>query len=352
MTLDVSDPQEAVGEVARVLARCRRLVDPALREAVGRLHPWPGRMAAFTFGWVEADGAPREAEGGKALRPAFAMLCAESVGSPPEVAVSGAVAVELVHAFSLVHDDIMDGDEQRRHRATAWKQYGVGPAVLAGDGLLALAMFTLAQTAERYSALAVQRLAEALVELVHGQAEDVAFETRPWSGPHAVTVEEYRAMAVGKTGSLLGCAAAVGTLLGGGPPALADAMARMGRHLGLAFQAVDDLLGIWGDPSVTGKPVFNDLRQAKKTLPAVAALASGTPAGRRLAVLLAGPLDDEDSLVQAAELISEAGGRSFAEAEADLNVSQALRILDTADLDATAAHELAVLSRFLVDRTR
>src|SRR5262245_53165629 len=102
---------------------------------------------------------------------------------------------------------------------------------------------------------------------VHGQSQDVAFETRPWRGPQAVTVEEYCSMATRKTGALLGCAAAVGVLLGGGSPALATAMRQMGRHLGLAFQAIDDLLGIWGDPEVTGKPVWNDLQQGKKTLP-------------------------------------------------------------------------------------
>lgn len=339
--------------VAEILAKCRKSADPALRAAIGSLHPWPGRMAAFTFGWAGSDGAPVEGSrtgGGKGLRPAFALLCAEGVGAPAEVAVPGAVAVELVHAFSLVHDDIMDGDERRRHRETTWKAYGVGPAVLAGDALLALAVATLSQVPGDRGAAAISRLSRALLELVHGQSEDVAFETRPWLGPEAVTVAEYLAMASGKTGSLLGCAAAIGTLLGGGPATLADAMEQMGGELGAAFQAVDDLLGIWGDPAVTGKPVLSDLRQGKKTLPVIAALEAGTQPARRLAELLdAGPLDEAGCL-RARELISDAGGRAFAAEQAALHLDGALKIIETAGLTAAAAGDLMMLARFLVNR--
>jgi geranylgeranyl diphosphate synthase type I len=349
--LDFSRSQNAGNSVAEILARCRELVEPALREAVAHLHPWPGLMATFTFGWSEADGTPRDDQSGKGLRPAIALLCAQAVGAPAAAGVPGAAAVELVHAFSLVHDDIMDGDERRRHRETAWKAYGVGPAVLAGDALLALAMSTLARTASTNATATLAPLSNALIELVHGQAEDVAFENRPWIGPRAVTVAEYQDMAARKTGALLGCAASIGALLGGAAPALADAMARMGRHLGIAFQAIDDLLGIWGDPEITGKPVFNDLRQGKKTLPIVAALERDTEPGRRLAELLANRPADVRTLRRAADLINAAGGRSFTRAQAERHLDNALGIIDSAGLDDRAAGELTELSRFLVERT-
>jgi geranylgeranyl diphosphate synthase, type I len=322
------------------------MVEPAIREAIGRLHPWPGQMAAFSFGWVEPDGAPRQVQGGKGLRPALVLLCAEGVGSPAELAVPGAVAVELVHAFSLVHDDIMDGDELRRHRETVWKAYGIGPAVLGGDALLALAVDTLARAGGLQAGLAMLRLSAALVELVHGQAEDARFETRAWYGPDAVTVEQYCAMAVGKTGSLLGAAAAVGALLGGGSPDVADRMALLGRHLGLAFQAVDDLLGIWGDPEVTGKPIFSDLRRGKKTLPIVAAL-SRAP---ELSDLLSVEEVDEVTLRRSAELIEAAGGRAFAEELAAAELGRALDIINSSELSGAAAANLVELSLFLVHR--
>jgi geranylgeranyl diphosphate synthase, type I len=351
MTLDVTDPPHATDEIDAILTRCRQMVGPALRQAIDQLHPWPGHMAAFTLGWCETDGTPRKAHAGKGLRPAIAMLCGRAAGASPEAAVSGAVAVELVHAFSLVHDDIMDGDERRRHRQTVWKAYGIGPAVLTGDALLALAFDTLTQSETGRVGEAMGQVSSTLIELVHGQAEDLMFEERPWSGPEAVTVEEYHAMAARKTGALYGCAAAVGALLGGGSSGLADTMADMGRHLGLAFQAVDDLLGVWGDPEVTGKPIFNDLRQRKKTLPVVAALSASTGAASRLLEILESGPADEPALRRSAALIEEIGGGTITREHAEHHLGQALRIIRSADLEPAAAEELAALSRFVVNRS-
>lgn len=211
-----------------VLTRCRRLVQPALQEAVGRLHPWVSEMAAYSFGWCEVGGALAVASGGKGVRQALAVLGAEAAGAPGRAGVPAAVAVELVHVFSLLHDDIMDGDPARRGRPTVWKAYGTGPAVLAGDALFALAVETLAGAGSD----AVRLLSAALSDLVRGQADDLLFATRPWTGPERVRPGEYRAMAEHKTGALLGCAAALGALLGGAPPATVAALDRAGRHLG------------------------------------------------------------------------------------------------------------------------
>lgn len=337
----------SLDHVAGILMESRQWMDPVVRAAMGRLHPGPGLVSAFAFGWVEADGSPRSDGGGKGVRPALAGLAARLVGSPAHAAAPGAVAVELVHAFSLMHDDIMDGDELRRHQETAWKAYGIGAAVLAGDALLALALDTLAQVPGGSSALRI--LTGTLVELVNGQAADTAFEARPWSGPNAVTVDEYCAMAVGKTGSLLGCAAAVGSLLGGGSQSQATVMSRFGRHLGLAFQAIDDVLGIWGDPTVTGKPVFNDLRQGKKTVPVLAALAAGAPGLTEL--LLARPFD-EAALRQAADLIDRAGGKSRTLELAAAELDSALCLLDEFDSYPEAVRDLTALARYVVDRNR
>lgn len=346
------------------LARCRDLVLPALRETVGRLHPWVGEMAAFTFGWCDEKGVPRgpggrggPGGGGKALRPALAVLTAEVVGGEAQTAVAAAVAVELVHAFSLVHDDIMDGDERRRHQATAWKAFGTGPALLAGDALLALALDALANVAGQLPPTirlaAMDLLSAALVELVNGQAADIAFERRPWTGPGAVTVEEYTLMATRKTGALLGCASALGALLAGASVEVVTAMSRMGRDLGAAFQAVDDLLGIWGDPTVTGKPVFNDLRRRKKTLPVISALETDTVLAGQLADLLLMPVNTPDVewlLRRTAALVGEAGGRACTVALARQHLDRAVRAIEGSAVDQTAAAELVRLSGFVVDR--
>jgi len=310
------------------------------------------QIAAFSFGWSDVDGSP-VAGSGKGVRQALAVLSAEAAGASTGAAVDGAVAVELVHAFSLVHDDIIDGDERRRHRASVWKAYGIGPAILAGDALFALAVQTLANATSEHAPPAMRQLTVALTRLVNGQAEDISFETRPWTGPAAVTVDEYRAMAEHKTGALFTCASAIGAVLAGAPPHVVHALSAAGHHLGLAFQAVDDLLGIWGDPATTGKPVFNDLQQRKKTLPVIAAIGSGTPAGRHIAEILASPGRlDEQHLPPLVELIEQAGGRSFVHRESQEHLDRALQILDDTPLIRPAAEELAVLAAFLVQRTR
>lgn len=323
--------------------RCRRLFEPAMREAVSALHPWGARMAAFALGWSDADGRPHNGDGGKGVRPTIAMLSAEAVGGTAESALPAAVAVELVHAFSLAHDDIIDHDERRRHREALWKAYGVGPALLTGDALLALAVGRLAARPE-----AMTYLSAALLELVHGQSADMAFENRPWHGPHEVTIAEYTEMAAGKTGGLLGAAAAAGVALGGAPE-LGDRMWEAGRDLGVAFQIADDMLGIWGDPHVTGKPVHNDLRREKKTLPVLAALAGDGPAARELAAVLSSGVAGEESARQAARLVEEAGGRAAARAMADRHLASALEVLDECLPDAA---DLRTLCTGLVNRTR
>ncbi|MET9922712.1 polyprenyl synthetase family protein [Streptomyces sp. NPDC059605] len=335
-----------------VLARCRDLVRPELVRAVRHLHPWHAEMAAFSLGWNATDGTPVPGSQGKGLRQALALLGAEAAGAPAREGVVGAVAVELIHVFSLIHDDIMDGDETRRQRATAWKAYGTGPAVLAGDALFAAAVQTLAEAPGPHGAAAVRLLAGTLTDLVRGQADDLLFESRPWTGPEAVRPHEYRWMAEHKTGALLGCAAGLGAVLVGAPATTVEALTRAGRHLGVAFQAVDDLLGTWGDPEVTGKPVHNDLRRLKKTYPVLAALATDHPAARRLAALLGTgiPLDDTTAR-RAAELVEEAGGRHAALTEAQQQLEQARRSLESAPLAPVALGEILGLLPFVVDRT-
>lgn len=193
---------------------------------------------------------------------------------------------------------------------------------------------------------AVRLLAGALGDLVRGQADDLLFAARPWSGPERVRPDAYRAMAEGKTGALLGCAAALGAVLAGASPVAAAALDRAGRHLGVAFQVVDDVLGIWGDPSVTGKPVHGDLRERKKTFPVLAALDSPAPAARRLALLL----ERDGDPGEAAALAEAAGGRAAALAEADRQVAAAESALADAPLAPGAVRDLRSLIGFAVRR--
>jgi geranylgeranyl diphosphate synthase type I len=285
------------------------------------------------------------AGGGKAVRPALALLSAEAAGAPAEVGLPGAVAVELVHNFSLLHDDLMDGDIERRHRRTVWAIWGAPAAILTGDAMQALAQEVLLEADSPHAAAAARLLAATTRELIRGQVEDLSFEQRT-----DVTLAECLDMAGGKTGSLLSASAAIGAVLAGAPQDTVGALRVFGAQVGLAFQLVDDVLGIWGDPAVTGKPVFSDLRSRKKSLPVSYALAAD-PGGELAGWLDGGDADpDEAGLRRVADLIAAAGGREWALAEARRRMALAEGALDTVDIPEVPRTELVALGRFLVDR--
>ncbi len=321
-------------------------VTPALRVAVDTLPASMRRIAGYHFGWWDEHGHPASADGGKAIRPTLVLVTAKATGGIPATAVPAAVAVELVHNFSLLHDDVMDGDVTRRHRPTAWTVFGSNAAILVGDALLTLAFDVLASSGHSAADAGMRMLSAAVLDLVHGQSADLAFEQRAH-----VDLSECVSMNQAKTAALLGCTCAVGALFGGGNPEQIELLRSFGEHLGLAFQHVDDLLGIWGDPILTGKPVYSDLRNRKKSLPVVAALTSGAPAGRELAALYHRdqPLSDAE-LVHAAELIDMAGGRAWSQAQADDLLAGALRQLRLAGPTAQAAAELSALARLATHR--
>jgi geranylgeranyl diphosphate synthase type I len=331
------------------LHRSRLLVDGMLREAVGRMDPASRAAASYHLGWTGPDGRPATGGGGKALRPALALLSTQAAGAPLEVGLPGAVAVELVHNFSLLHDDVMDGDTQRRHRPTVWAVWGAPTAILTGDAMLAAAQETLLAGGSVLAPRAALLLLRATRELIRGQHEDLAFERR-----RDVTVAECLRMAEGKTGALFAASACIGAVLADGPAEVVSALRAYGEHVGLAFQLVDDLLGIWGDLSATGKPVLADLRARKRSLPVSYALAQPGPAGAELAAWFAGDrtagADTEPALRRAADLVEAAGGRTWALSMARERVRLAEAALSAVPLPAQVQAELVSLARFVVSR--
>ncbi|WP_443072448.1 family 2 encapsulin nanocompartment cargo protein polyprenyl transferase [Streptomyces sp. RPT161] len=333
-------------EAAEILSRTRLTVDPALRTAVESLPESMRRVAGYHFGWLNADGSPAYADAGKAIRPALVLAAAHALGGPPGPTASAAAAVELVHNFTLLHDDVIDRDPTRRHRPSAWAVFGTEDAILAGDALQALALRLLAEDTHPAAGRAATRLTECVIELCDGQHADCEFERRT-----DVSLDECLAMAEAKTGALLGCACALGALYAGADDATADALDAFGRQVGLAFQLIDDLIGIWGDAEVTGKPVGADLAARKKSLPVVAALRSGSLAGAELARIYA--RDDAlstDDLCRAAEAIERAGGRDWAQAQACDRMAGAIDHLSGVVPDGVAAGDLLALAELVTRR--
>ncbi|NKY84830.1 polyprenyl synthetase family protein [Nocardia veterana] len=322
-------------------------VRSALFDAVGRLDDAIRPVVAYHLGFCDEHGRPVAAASGKSVRSRLTMLAARAAAGDDLCAIPGAVAVELVHNFSLVHDDLMDRDATRRHRPTVWAVWGDAVAVLAGDAMLALAHEVLLDSGSPHAVAAARLVGKATQDLIRGQAADVDFEHR-----NDVTLAECIHMAMGKTAALLAASAAVGGVLADAPPATVAALQSYGDNIGLAFQLVDDLLGIWGDPAVTGKPVFSDLRSRKKSLPVTWSLESGRPAGRALAQWLAQSGEPgENDLKAAADMVETAGGRRWARAEARRRVRAAQRALDTVPIAPDCRRELVALADFIVERS-
>ncbi len=333
------------------LAAARELLDAPMREAVRRLEPSVRNVAAYHFGWVDADGSDGDAHRGKAVRGTLALLSAEAAGAPASDGIPGALAVEFVHNFSLLHDDVMDGDTERRHRSTAWTVFGSSAAILAGDALLALAFETLLDVEPVRAQHAQRSLAVATQHLIVGQVGDLEFERRL-----DVTLDECLEMAAGKTASLLACSASIGAHLAGASPDVVHALEVFGYELGLAFQLVDDLLGIWGASASTGKPVGADLRARKNSLPVVAAMNSGTAAGEELRSLYGSgalnPDADDDEVARATALVDEAGGRAWAVDESQRRLERACEALNGAPLDTRTTQLLIQIAQYVTARDR
>jgi len=267
----------------------------------------------YHLGWADESLSPIAAPVGKRLRPLICLLTTEASGGDSDTALPAAVALELLHNFTLIHDDIEDGDALRHHRPTLWKLWGEPQAINAGDGMHVLSNLALLDLAdrgvppERVIALA-RRLAQTSLVITEGQHLDLSFERRG-----DVTPAEYLDMIGRKSAALLGCAAVMGAEIAAASADVCAALDRFGVELGMGFQIRDDILGIWGHAETTGKPA-GDLRRRKKTLPSLYA-GSRSPAEERavLSRLFAGPEPDDGAVEAAVALLERHGARHHCE---------------------------------------
>jgi geranylgeranyl diphosphate synthase type I len=308
--------------------------DPRLTMFYGMLH--------YHLGWVDADFKPTQFDSGKRIRPVLTLLCCEASSGDWHTALPAAAAIELLHNFSLIHDDIEDSDPVRRGRATLWRVWGVAQAINAGDALYTIAHMALNGLADgglpvdRVLA-ARQRFDRACLVLTQGQHFDLAFESRT-----IVAEAEYLHMVYGKTAALIEAACGLGALVNGSD--LVSHFEDFGRELGLAFQIQDDLLGIWGDPAVTGKPAGNDLRNHKKSLP----VAYGLDRSEDLRRLYA---QSEVNVAAVMAELDRVGAREYSEQLAAQHHRQALSALDATGRKNTALEALRELAQQLSART-
>ncbi len=335
----------AAGTPRALLANLAPLED-ALRSALGDGPPELLGVSRYVMGWEDADGNPLET-GGKRIRPALALYAAMLFGAPAEVAMPGAVAVELIHNFSLVHDEVQDHDAERHHRPTVWALHGEGQAINAGDFLItrAIQALTVGDGPPDRKLAALEILNAAMARMIAGQWADIAFEGRP-----DVTPAEYLEMVRGKTGALLGAPLAIGATLAGAPPEQAAALGEWGEAVGLAFQVQDDYLGIWGDPNVTGKSNTGDIARRKKTLPIVHGLTSSAANTVRYAYAL--PELSESDIQRVVGALELAGSDRVTRDEAQRLANAADSLLDSFELPDADRQELRAIGAYLIDRDR
>lgn len=263
-------------------AEMRALLAPPDAAAAGHYE-----IMQYHLGWLDPALRPAQAPTGKRIRPVLCLLACAAAGGDPRLAAPAAAGLELLHNFSLLHDDIEDNSATRRHRPTAWTLFGMPIACNAGDGMFSLAHLAFLRLAghgipaERIVA-ALQRFDETCLALTEGQFLDMAFEKQL-----DVTPADYFRMIAGKTGALLAAAPEIGALIAGAASETAAAYRHYGAALGRAFQLQDDILGIWGDEAETGKSAASDILSKKKSLPVLYALGHPT-VGPRLARRYAG----------------------------------------------------------------
>ena len=319
-------------------------------------------LLRYHLGWVDRYGAPAGSASsqGKALRPTLCMFACEALNSASRAsgkdcgqtrAMPAAAALELIHNFSLLHDDIQDQDLERRHQSTAWSLWGIPKALVAGDAMQSsgdLAMLRVAQegvspeVSLRVSAI----LTGSYLEMIEGQCLDLEFEGRT-----DITTSEYLHMIACKTGALIRCGLETGALLAEGDEATVRAFAQFGEGLGRAFQIRDDYLGIWGDEATLGKATGNDIRRRKKSYPVVFALErAGGAALDELQRIYSQSELEEDDVQRVLAILDEVGARENSQALTESAANRALEALAPVPLPGWARAEAEELVDFLARR--
>lgn len=324
----------------------RSAVFPVMRHQVSTLEPSLARICGYHLGFLDEHGDPASGGYGKLTRASLMMAVAEGVGLRPEDVRSQAAAVELLHNATLVHDDIADADDLRRGRRAAWKVFGTGQAIHAGNALQILGLRMVVDDSGPGHREIASTFTEA-IGLVHaGQARELTI--RPGSD---AGIAAYEQMVKEKASALLECSLATPAMRAERPENVLAALRDSGRHLGIALQIFNDVEDIWGDPAVTGKPIRGDIRRRNPTFPVLVAMATDNPAANRLSRAWHAENTTDAHLQAMADLIDEAGGRHTAERLSRHHLDSAVEHLGRAGLSPIATTELTTLFDRIVNRT-
>jgi len=337
-------------ELPGMFTEFRADIGSALRAALDREGP-VYNLLRYYMGWVDPEGNATTGTEGKYLRPTLCLFSCEAVGGVRGMAMPAAAAMELIHNFSLIHDDIQDADETRHHRKTLWAVWGIPKALVAGNVLRIVADSTLddLQSAGVPTGRAlpvIEQLTQAYLEMIEGQYLDISFE-----GQSEVGLKQYLDMIARKTGALIRCSFTMGALIGSHDIGDANAFRESGRALGFLFQVRDDILGIWGDEESTGKPVGADIRRKKNAFPAVYAMSKAQGEDKRHLLGIYGKDELSDADVEDVLHIMDAlKVREHAHALAVEEAEVAMDALAAVEMERRARREYENLLEFLLHR--
>ena len=310
-------------------------------------------MFRYYMGWADRDGKPLSAAQGKALRPTLCLFACEAAGGTVQQAMPAAVAIELIHSFSLIHDDIQDMDETRHHRPTLWAVWGIPRALVAGNVLRIVADMTLGKLADRgvsdeTAARVVQVLTDAYLSMIEGQYLDLSYE-----GRHDIHAPQYLDMIARKTGALIRCSTKLGAVIGSREEATVDTLESYGQSLGVVFQIRDDVLGVWGEEETTGKPVGADIRRKKNSFPVVYAMSAASAEDRRTLERVYSKEQPSDADVsEVLEVMERTGVKEQADILMSEHRDRALDALSGLEIEPTIRREAEDLVHFLLVRER
>jgi geranylgeranyl diphosphate synthase type I len=321
-----------------------------LKKVVDSCPPGLGNILRYHMGWRNEHGHFCRKESGKFIRSMLCLLSCRAVGGDTSQAIPAAAAIELMHNFSLIHDDIEDTSYERHHRPTVWKLWGESQAINAGDAMFALAYSGLLRLKEKGIAAgeivtSIKMLSEACLELCEGQYLDVEYENRL-----DVTVEDYLDMAAKKTAALFAVSTSLGAYLGSEDSKLVDFFRLFGRELGMVFQIHDDILGIWGVEENVGKSA-GDICQRKKTLPVAYGLQNSKGAARKsLRNLYSQESIEGEDIKETTKILDNLGARNYSENLAEQYYYRALAHLGASRLNTSSVAPLKEAASFMFKR--
>jgi geranylgeranyl diphosphate synthase type I len=331
-------------------ASYRDTVRVELKKVIDSCPPALGNILRYHMGWQDEHGHCCSKESGKFIRSTLCLLSYQAVGGNTSQAIPAAAAIELIHNFSLIHDDIEDASYERHHRPTVWKLWGQSQAINAGDAMFTLAYLALVRLkkkgiADEKIVNCAEMLSRACLELCEGQYLDVEYENRL-----DITVEGYLGMAARKTAALFAVSTSLGAYLGSEDSELVDFFRLFGRELGMVFQIHDDILGIWGERESVGKSA-GDICQRKKTLPVIYGLQNSQGAARKsLGKLYSQESIDGEDIKEVTKILDNSGARDYADNMAEQYYHKALAHLDATGLDLSSLGLLKETAGFLLRR--